>query len=93
MDDTTVVMGWAALGMAVSFVGMILPFKRGAQGVTLNMLVAVLGALAGGALGRAIGAYDRLAAPLSFGFAVVTSFAATILVHYLVVRRARGALT
>jgi len=89
MDDTTAVLGWAALGLSVSFVAMILPFKPGAGGVALNVFVAVAAAMAGGAIGRALGFYERLAAPLSFGFAVATALVVTLLVHVVVVKRDR----
>ena len=80
---------WIALGFCVSFVAMILPFKRGTAGVAINLGVAIAAAVAGGFAGNALGVYDRLGAGTSFAFAAGTSLAVTLIVHALFLRRTR----
>lgn len=89
MTDSLAIFGWVALGFCVSFVAMILPFRRGATGLAINIGVAIAGAVAGGFLGHAMGFYDRLGAPTGFAFAAGTSVVLTLLVHAVLMRRTR----
>lgn len=87
MSTPVVVLGWIALGITVTLVGMILPFRRGVLGVAMNIGASVAGAVLGGFLGYAIGAYDRVSAPVSFAFAAAAAILANLLVHVVVLRR------
>ncbi len=91
MTDSLAIFGWVALGFCVSIVAMILPFRRGAAGIAINMVSAIAGALLGGFVGHALGFYDKLGGAGGFGMAAAASIALTLLVHAVVMRRSRRA--
>jgi uncharacterized membrane protein YeaQ/YmgE (transglycosylase-associated protein family) len=82
------VLGWIAIGAAASLAGMIWPFRRGALGVVLNLVMGV-----GGALVAALFSYFAVPAgqPRETGtrlfFAAVGALAALVIVHFAWRRR------
>ena len=92
MDISLIVVGWVVLGLCVSFVAMIFPFRRSPVGLALDVGVAVAAAIAGGAFGRGISGGGSSAVSLSFGLAVAAAGLACFLLHVVVGWRSRRRL-
>ncbi len=82
MITTDSVLGWAAIGAAASLAGMIWPFRRGAFGALVNLVVGIAGALAAAFLSYPLlPSTSRGAAPVRLFFAAVGALLALAVVH------------
>jgi uncharacterized sodium:solute symporter family permease YidK len=79
------VLGWAAIGLAASLAGMVWTFRRGALGVAINALVAMVGAVLVPVISFIVlppsGGADRHEAPGRLVLAAVGALAALAIAH------------
>lgn len=78
---------WVGFGVAAGMVAMILPFRRGAVGLAINITLGVLGSLLGGVIGLALNERNRFHDPAGLVWSAVVSVLTLGIVHALWLKR------
>jgi uncharacterized membrane protein YeaQ/YmgE (transglycosylase-associated protein family) len=78
---------WVGFGIAAGIVAMILPFRRGAVGLAINIALGVLGSLLGGIIGLELNEHRHFHDPSGLVLSAVVSVLTLGIVHALWLRR------